>query len=90
MEQLHKIFKLCGSPSEEFWRNLKLSRAAIFKPQLPYQRRVSETFKDFPPPALALLDRLLAVEPAGRGTASSALQNEVSWFLYLWPFEKRN
>uniref|UniRef100_A0A6V7Q7B8 [RNA-polymerase]-subunit kinase n=1 Tax=Ananas comosus var. bracteatus TaxID=296719 RepID=A0A6V7Q7B8_ANACO len=76
VEQLHKIFKLCGSPSEEFWRNLKLSRAAIFKPQLPYQRRVSETFKDFPPPALALLDRLLAVEPAGRGTASSALQNE--------------
>jgi hypothetical protein len=34
VEQLHKIFKLCGSPSEEFWANLKLSRATIFKPHI--------------------------------------------------------
>ncbi|TVU22756.1 hypothetical protein EJB05_32474 [Eragrostis curvula] len=33
VEQLHKIFKLCGSPSEEYWRKSKLPHATIFKPQ---------------------------------------------------------
>ncbi|CAK9326821.1 unnamed protein product [Citrullus colocynthis] len=76
VEQLHKIFKLCGSPSEEYWKKSKLPHATIFKPQHPYKRCVAETFKDFPFSALALLDVLLAVEPGGRGTASSALQSE--------------
>uniref|UniRef100_I1QF29 [RNA-polymerase]-subunit kinase n=2 Tax=Oryza glaberrima TaxID=4538 RepID=I1QF29_ORYGL len=76
VEQLHKIFKLCGSPSEDFWANLKLSRATIFKPQHPYRRCVNDVYKDFPPPALALLDCLLAVEPQNRGTAASALGSE--------------
>lgn len=75
---MHKIFKLCGSPSEEFWGNLKLSRATIFKPQHPYRRCVNDVYKDFPPSSLALLDRLLAVEPDNRGTAASALESEVS------------
>ncbi|KAL5222185.1 hypothetical protein ABZP36_026898 [Zizania latifolia] len=76
VEQLHKIFKLCGSPSEDFWANLKLSRATIFKPQHPYRRCVNDVYKDFPPPALALLDCLLAVEPENRGTATLALESE--------------
>lgn len=77
MEQLHKIFKLCGSPSEEYWKKSKLSHAIIFKPQQPYTRVVSQTFNDFPSSALSLLDVLLAVEPRDRGTASLALQHEV-------------
>ncbi|KAF8663280.1 hypothetical protein HU200_055890 [Digitaria exilis] len=76
VEQLHKIFKLCGSPSEDYWRKSKLPHATIFKPQHPYARRVSETFKEFPTPALALVDVLLSVDPSDRGTASSALQSE--------------
>ncbi|KAF5448101.1 hypothetical protein F2P56_028666 [Juglans regia] len=76
VEQLHKIFKLCGSPSEEYWKKSKLSHATIFKPQHPYKRSVAETFKDFPTSVLALLGVLLAVEPEGRGTAASALQSE--------------
>ncbi|XP_023916907.1 probable serine/threonine-protein kinase At1g09600 [Quercus suber] len=76
VEQLHKIFKLCGSPSEEYWKKSKLPHATIFKPQHPYKRIVAETFKDFPTSALALLEVLLAIEPEGRGTASSALQSE--------------
>lgn len=87
MEQLHKIFKLCGSPSEEYWRKSKLPHATIFKPQQPYRRCVAETFKDFPVPALALMDTLLSIDPADRGSASSALKSEV-WILnlviYLW------
>lgn len=76
VEQLHKIFKLCGSPSEEYWRRSKLPHATIFKPSHPYRRCVAETFKDFPKSAMALVDVLLAVEPEHRVTASSALQTE--------------
>ncbi|PON52058.1 Serine/threonine protein kinase [Parasponia andersonii] len=76
VEQLHKIFKLCGSPSEEYWKRSKLPHATIFKPTHPYKHCVAETFKDFPSSTLSLLEVLLAVEPEGRGTASSALQNE--------------
>ncbi|KAJ1385708.1 Serine/threonine-protein kinase, active site [Sesbania bispinosa] len=76
VEQLHKIFKLCGSPSEEYWKKSKLPHATIFKPQQPYKRVVSETFKDFPSSALSLLELLLAIEPKDRATASLALQNE--------------
>ncbi|XP_043722528.1 probable serine/threonine-protein kinase At1g54610 isoform X1 [Telopea speciosissima] len=76
VEQLHKIFKLCGSPSDEFWRKSKLPHATVFKPQQPYKRCILETFKDFPPSALALLDVLLAIEPEGRGSAASALNSE--------------
>ncbi|XP_038681663.1 probable serine/threonine-protein kinase At1g09600 isoform X2 [Tripterygium wilfordii] len=76
VEQLHKIFKLCGSPSEDYWKKSKLPHATIFKPRHPYKRCLAETFKDFPSSTLALLDVLLAVEPEKRGTASSALQAE--------------
>ncbi|KAK9286452.1 hypothetical protein L1049_014849 [Liquidambar formosana] len=76
VEQLHKIFKLCGSPSEEYWKKSKLPHATIFKPQHPYRRCVAETFKDFPSSTLALLDVLLAIEPESRGSALSALQSE--------------
>lgn len=76
VEQLHKIFKLCGSPSEEYWRKSKLPHATIFKPQQPYRRCVAETFKEFPAPALALMETLLSIDPADRGSATSALNSE--------------
>lgn len=76
VEQLHKIFKLCGSPSEEYWKKSKLPHATIFKPQQPYKRCIVETFKDFPPSSLALLDKLLAIEPLDRGSAMDALKSE--------------
>ncbi|KAM7492584.1 hypothetical protein LguiA_035505 [Lonicera macranthoides] len=76
VEQLHKIFKLCGSPTEDYWRKSKLPHATIFKPQQPYRRVVMETFKDFPAPALALMEILLSIDPADRGSAASALKTE--------------
>ncbi|XP_065862087.1 probable serine/threonine-protein kinase At1g54610 [Euphorbia lathyris] len=76
VEQLHKIFKLCGSPSEDYWRKSKLPHATIFKPQQPYRRCVAETFKEFPFPALALMETLLSIDPADRGTAAYALKSE--------------
>ncbi|PRQ20740.1 putative protein-serine/threonine kinase CMGC-CDK-CRK7-CDK9 family [Rosa chinensis] len=76
VEQMHKIFKLCGSPSEDFWKKTKLPHATSFKPQQPYKRRLAETFKDFPSTALALVDKLLAIEEDHRGSAGSALRSE--------------
>lgn len=76
VEQMHKIFKLCGSPSEEYWKKSKLPHATSFKPQHPYKRCVTDTFKDFQPSALALVDILLSIEPERRGTAYSALNSE--------------
>ncbi|XP_020246185.1 probable serine/threonine-protein kinase At1g54610 [Asparagus officinalis] len=83
VEQLHKIFKLCGSPAEDYWKRAKLSQSTIFRPQHPYPRRIAETFRDFPSSALNLLDTLLAIEPDERGTAASALQSE---FFTTTPF----
>ncbi|KAH7440953.1 hypothetical protein KP509_03G017600 [Ceratopteris richardii] len=76
VEQLHKIFKLCGSPTEEYWKKSKLPHATIFKPQQPYERCIATTFKDFPPSSLELLDKLLAIEPSERGTATQALKSK--------------
>lgn len=76
VEQLHKIFKLCGSPSEAYWNKFKLPNANIFKPPQPYARCIAETFKDFPPSALPLLETLLSIDPDERGTATTALNSE--------------
>jgi serine/threonine protein kinase len=78
VEQLHKIFKLCGSPSDNYWKKSKLPHTTIFKPQHQYRRCVAEAFKDFPHSALSLLDSLLAIEPESRGSATAALQSDVS------------
>ncbi|KAK1407153.1 hypothetical protein QVD17_38764 [Tagetes erecta] len=83
VEQLHKIFKLCGSPSEEYWKKYRLPNATLFKPQHPYKRCLTETFKDFPPSSLPLLENLLAIDPNDRGSATSALNSS---FLTTEPF----
>ncbi|KAJ6763873.1 CELL DIVISION PROTEIN KINASE [Salix purpurea] len=76
VEQLHKIFKLCGSPSEDYWIKTKLPRSSVIKTQRPYRRCVNETFKDFPAPAVGLMENLLSMDPAHRGTAAFALTSE--------------
>ncbi|CAK7322838.1 unnamed protein product [Dovyalis caffra] len=76
VEQLHKIFKLCGSPPEEYWKKSKLPHATLFKPQQPYDSCLRETFKDLPTTAVNLIETLLSVEPYKRGTTTSALASE--------------
>ncbi|KAJ6852134.1 putative serine/threonine-protein kinase [Iris pallida] len=75
VEQLHKIFKLCGSPGEKYWKKAKLRHATMFKLNQAYKRCAAETFKDFSPSALLLIETLLAVDPAKRGTATAALNS---------------
>ncbi|KAM3301840.1 putative serine/threonine-protein kinase [Capsicum chacoense] len=76
VEQLHKIFKLCGSPSDHYWKKEKLHHSTAFKPLHPYRRRIGEAFKDFPPSAVGLMDTLLSIDPELRGTAVGALASE--------------
>ncbi|KAL9233747.1 hypothetical protein vseg_008703 [Gypsophila vaccaria] len=75
VEQLHKIFKLCGSPQEEYWEKSKLVHATMFKPQAPYESSLRERFKSLPEHTVALLETLLSIEPQNRGTASSTLNS---------------
>ncbi|KAG0515778.1 hypothetical protein BDA96_10G307200 [Sorghum bicolor] len=73
VDQLLKIFRLCGSPPDDYWRKMKLSPS--FKPPKPYKATTAERFRDLPPSSLGLLATLLALDPAARGTAGQALQN---------------
>ncbi|KAL2498690.1 Protein kinase superfamily protein [Abeliophyllum distichum] len=76
IEQLHKIFKLCGSPPEDYWKKMK--PPTTFRPPQLYKPCFQETFPNFPDSALGLLGRLLSLHPAYRGTAASALENEAT------------
>ncbi|KAF0925502.1 hypothetical protein E2562_016693 [Oryza meyeriana var. granulata] len=72
VEQLHKIFKLCGTPSEDYWEKMKFPHSSF----RPYERCIAEKFKDVPPSALSLLETLLSIDPDMRGTATDALNSE--------------
>lgn len=61
VEQLHRIFRLCGTPSEEYWKRLKLS--TTFRPPRSYKPSLQEAFKGFPISSLGLLSTLLALDP---------------------------
>ncbi|KAI3452265.1 hypothetical protein Pfo_008930 [Paulownia fortunei] len=76
VEQLHKIFKLCGSPPDDYWKRSRLPLATMFKPQQPYESTLRERCKEFPKSAVSLLETFLSIEPYKRGTASSALNSE--------------
>ncbi|XP_022741077.1 protein IMPAIRED IN BABA-INDUCED STERILITY 1-like [Durio zibethinus] len=76
VEQLHKIFKLCGSPPDDYWKKIRLPHSTMFKPQHPYESSLRERCKDISASAMNLLEALLSVEPHKRGTASSSLMSE--------------
>ncbi|XP_049396929.1 cyclin-dependent kinase C-2 C-like [Solanum stenotomum] len=75
VEQLHKIFKLCGSPSEDYWKKSRLPLATIFKPQHPYESVLRDRCKELPKTAVNLIETLLSIDPHKRGAASSALDS---------------
>jgi cyclin-dependent kinase 12/13 len=74
VEQLHKVFKLCGTPSEDYWEKMKLAHPTFG----PYERCLAEKFKDVAPSTLSLLETLLSIDPDMRGTATDALNSEVN------------
>ncbi|KAL1563131.1 Cyclin-dependent kinase C-2 C [Salvia divinorum] len=76
VEQLHKIFKLCGTPAEDYWRSSKLPLAHMFKPQQSYESTIHERCREFPKGAISLIETFLSFEPRKRGSASSALSSK--------------
>ncbi|RDX63295.1 putative serine/threonine-protein kinase, partial [Mucuna pruriens] len=74
VEQIHLIFKLCGSPSEDYFRKLKLTTS--YRPSQHYKPSFQENFQKFPSSSQGLLATLLDLNPAHRGTAASALQTD--------------
>lgn len=76
---MHRIFKLCGSPSEDYWLKLRSPHSTVFKPPHHYRRCVAETFQEYPPAAVRLIETLLSLDPALRGTAANALNSEVCY-----------
>ncbi|KVI02456.1 Protein kinase, ATP binding site-containing protein, partial [Cynara cardunculus var. scolymus] len=83
VEQLHKIFKLCGTPPDEYWTKSKLPLAAMFRPQFTYASTLRERCKELPRTVVDLIDTLISVEPEKRATAKSALQAE---YFYTRPY----
>ncbi|KAF2944350.1 hypothetical protein DAI22_02g135900 [Oryza sativa Japonica Group] len=75
IEQLSRIFTLCGSPPDDYWRKMRLP--PTFRPPRTYKPSMVDKIAFLPPPALALLATLLALDPAARGTAAQALQSSV-------------
>ncbi|XP_059293922.1 protein IMPAIRED IN BABA-INDUCED STERILITY 1-like isoform X2 [Lycium ferocissimum] len=76
VEQLHKIFKLCGTPPDDYWKRSKLPLATMFKPKQPYDSTLRDRCKELPKTAVNLIETLLSIDPHKRGTASSALKSE--------------
>ncbi|WOH02983.1 hypothetical protein DCAR_0522373 [Daucus carota subsp. sativus] len=79
VDQLHRIFTLCGSPSEDYWSLLNLPPADIYNPQTRLRRRVAEYFSGLSAPALALIETLLSLEPSARRSARHALNSDFFW-----------
>ncbi|XP_028234405.1 probable serine/threonine-protein kinase At1g54610 [Glycine soja] len=74
VEQIHMIFKLCGSPSEDYFKKLKLTTS--YRPPNHYKLSFEENFQNFPSSSQGLLATFLDLNPAHRGSAASALQSE--------------
>ncbi|KAL0076285.1 hypothetical protein J3Q64DRAFT_1772769 [Phycomyces blakesleeanus] len=75
MEQLKRIFLLCGSPTNENmpgWSKLPDASKVRFEPS---KRRVLEEFSRYDALAADLIDKLLVLDPSSRYTALEALDH---------------
>ncbi|KAL8019377.1 putative protein kinase [Plasmopara halstedii] len=80
IEQLQMIFGLCGMPTEETWPDyFKLQGPEIVQTDDRYICPLRERFKNFPPHAIDLLEKLLHLDPAKRITAAEAMDHDYFW-----------
>mmetsp|Transcript_969 Transcript_969/g.1211 ORF Transcript_969/g.1211 Transcript_969/m.1211 type:complete len:480 (+) Transcript_969:111-1550(+) len=84
MDQLQKIFNLCGDPTEETWPKMKTEcpNWHMFQPkpgEPARPRRLRQRFQSFSRLALDLVDKLLTLDPKQRIDAKEALDHEYFW-----------
>ncbi|KAL4161228.1 hypothetical protein PRNP1_001783 [Phytophthora ramorum] len=80
IEQLQLTFGLCGMPTEDTWPGFfKLPNAESFQMDDKYVCPLRERFKNFPPHAIDLLEKLLQLDPAKRITAAEAMDHDYFW-----------
>lgn len=83
LDQLKRIFHLCGSPNNENmpgWESLPEAKKVTFETS---SRRVKDDFMQFDPLAADLIDKLLTLDPKKRITAIEALEHD---YFYSNPF----
>ena len=81
LDQLEKIWSLCGSPNQHNWPYFDLlpgcdGKIIRFEHQ---PRRLRHTYESVGPETVDLLDQLLKINPKERVTASAALEHEYFW-----------
>lgn len=85
IEQLSLIFRLCGTPTHENWKDHdKLPLWNVIAPRTVYGHHtlgdMEERFKNFPKDALDLTKKMLQLDPKKRWTACQAYDHDYFWY----------
>ncbi|KAF7289975.1 NTF2 domain-containing protein [Mycena indigotica] len=80
VDQLEKIFMLCGSPNQHTWPNFDvLPGCEGIKGYGQHHRKIKTTFEHIGSETVDLLEQLLICNPRQRITASAALDHDYFW-----------
>ncbi|TCD68853.1 serine/threonine protein kinase, CMGC, CDC2/CDK sub [Steccherinum ochraceum] len=80
LDQLDKIWQLCGTPNQHTWPNHDLLPGCEgVKRFTIYPRRLKQTYDTIGAETCDLLDKLLTCNPRERLTASQALDHDYFW-----------
>jgi serine/threonine protein kinase len=87
IDQLFKIFRLCGTPSDEVWPDVSsLPHFLPTFPKWPRNRHALMQLISADPAALDLIERMLVYDPQRRISAHDALQHP--YFAGMPPLEE--
>ncbi|KAL6756821.1 cyclin dependent kinase [Haematococcus lacustris] len=77
IDQLNRIFQLCGTPSEADWPGVSSMAGARAAATLPYHRGhdLAQLLPNMPPDGLHLLRSMLTLDPSQRITTQAALSH---------------
>ncbi|TDL21991.1 Pkinase-domain-containing protein [Rickenella mellea] len=81
LDQLEKIFQLCGSPNQQNWPDFDMLPGCEGQIRFPaaYSRRIKIVYDSVGKETADLLDKLLTLDPRERITATQALDHAYFW-----------